>query len=133
MCHWALLIVVVFTIIPLLKESDVTNSASCLVDCVIVDGDKKEEISPLKHQKHDVKSFIDSYNVKTCGISDPNFEEREFVNMARAGQFPWIVSFQIKLSEVKMAHRSYDDLHFCSGTFISNKWILSAAHCFASE
>lgn len=120
------------------------SRVSTISHCVIVDGDKKEEISPLTHQKGDVSSLIDSYNVKTCGISDMNYDEHEFVNMARAGQFPWIVSFQIKSksnnanssdTEKKSRKRisMYEDLHFCCGTFISSKWILSAAHCFATE
>lgn len=104
---------------------------------IIVDGDKKLSLSASKHQKHDEKSMIDGYNVKTCGISDFNTKEHEFVNMAREGQFPWIVSFQIKLSD-EVPNQSNtlrklkegENLHFCGGSFISDKWILSAAHCF---
>lgn len=109
---------------------------------VIVDGDKKDALSPKKHQKHDEKSMIDPFNVKICGISDTNNVEHEFVNMAHEGQFPWIASFQIKLSDTQRPHtrgsrarrlKRNEDLHFCAGSFVSDRWILSAAHCFTSE
>lgn len=121
-----------------------------LASGVVVDGSKKKDVSATKKQS-DEKTSIDAFNTKTCGISDPNFNEHEFVNMAREGQFPWIVSFQIKSvvnatrsTQEKLSHetiqqtknrggKKIEDLHFCCGSFISDKWILSAAHCFAPE
>lgn len=91
------------------------------VDAVIVDG-KRSGPSALKNQSHE-DEMIDGYNTKTCGISDP-IDKSEFVNSAREGQFPWLVSFQV----VKV---SGEKAHFCMGSFISDRWILSAAHCFA--
>ena len=92
-----------------------------IVDAVVVDG-KRTGPSALKNQSHE-EDMIDGYNTKTCGISDPDKEGSGFVNQARQGQFPWLVSIQINMSSKKS--------HFCMGSFISDRWILSAAHCFA--
>lgn len=120
---------------------------------VVVDGVRKDELSASKHQKTNEQLSIDAFNTRSCGISDPNADEHEFVNMAREGQFPWLVSFQIKImsganytKQLEVAQkrepeteaeggrqRKMEDLHFCSGSFISDKWILSAAHCFVGE
>lgn len=89
---------------------------------VIVDG-KRAGPSALKNQSHE-NEMIDGYNTKTCGISDPDEKKGGFVNAAREGQFPWLVSIQIRKSDGKF-------YHFCMGSFISDRWILSAAHCFA--
>lgn len=90
---------------------------------VVVDG-KRKGPSALKNQSHE-DELIDGYNTKDCGISDPDTHMTGFVNEAREGQFPWLVSFQIK-GKAKPSH-------FCMGSFISDKWILSAAHCFAPK
>lgn len=93
-----------------------------LVNAVVVDG-KRKGPSALKNQSHG-EDLIDGYNTKTCGKYDPDYGKSDYVNSAKEGQFPWLVSFQIKQSENKSAH-------FCMGSFISDRWILSAAHCFA--
>lgn len=93
-----------------------------MVESVVVDG-KRKGPSALKNQSHEYE-MIDGYNTKTCGISDPDTNASDFVNSAREGQFPWLVSLQLGRPNKKYGH-------FCMGSFISNKWILSAAHCFA--
>lgn len=89
---------------------------------VVVDG-KRKGPSALNNQSHEGE-MIDGYNTKTCGMSDPDMKKSEFVNSAREGQFPWLVSFQISKAGGILAH-------YCMGSFISDKWILTAAHCFA--
>lgn len=117
---------------------------------VVVDGNKKPDMSATRLQSREA-NVIDSFNTKTCGMYDVNHKDHEFVSMAREGQFPWIASLQIKVLEKstskseqleaatekkstskKVHHKNLEDLHFCSGSFISDKWILSAAHCFDS-
>lgn len=92
------------------------------VDGVIVDG-KRKGPSAMVNQSHE-QEMIDGYNTKTCGIADPDMKKSDFVNNAHEGQFPWLVSFQIKKPDGSRNH-------FCMGSFISSRWILSAAHCFA--
>lgn len=98
------------------------NRYNGIVDSVVVDG-KRQGPSALRNQSHE-DEMIDSYNTKTCGISDPDTSTSGFVNSAREGQFPWLVSFQLGRPDKKYGH-------FCMGSFISSKWVLSAAHCFA--
>lgn len=106
----------------LLVSLDLAQENYGLVEAVIVDG-KRKGPSALDNQAHEGE-MIDGYNTKTCGISDPDMTHTEFVNSAKEGQFPWLVSFQIIKQDGNRAH-------FCMGSFISDRWILSAAHCFA--
>lgn len=92
------------------------------VESVVVDGTRKGP-SALDNQSHE-NEMIDVYNTKTCGIADPDKKSSAFVNSAREGQFPWLVSFQVEKKDSSRAH-------FCMGSFISDSWILTAAHCFA--
>lgn len=91
-------------------------------EAVIVDGTRKGP-SALENQSHE-DEMIDGYNTKTCGIFDIDNKTSDFVNSAKEGQFPWLTSFQVKKEDGSLAH-------FCMGSFISDRWILSAAHCFA--
>lgn len=93
------------------------------IQAVVVDG-KRKGPSALNNQSHE-DEIIDGFNTKDCGISDPDVSSTGFVNQAHEGQFPWLVSFQIKAKN--------KPAHFCMGSFISDKWILSAAHCFAQN
>lgn len=92
---------------------------------VVVDGTRKGP-SALKNQSHE-EDMIDGYNTKTCGIADPDEKTSAFVNSAKEGMFPWLVSLQV------IKEKENTRAHFCMGSFISDKWILSAAHCFADE
>lgn len=112
---YATCLIVILSIIQITKHNGI-------VDSVVVDG-KRQGPSALRNQSHE-DEMIDGYNTKTCGISDPDTSKSEFVNSAKEGQFPWLVSFQLGKAGKKYSH-------FCMGSFISSKWILSAAHCFA--
>ena len=114
---------------PMLNLAAVLLASSLLTihqldqtEAVIVDG-KRSGPSALRNQSHE-SEMIDGYNTKTCGISDPDTSKSSFVNSAHEGQFPWLASFQVRKSSGQLAH-------FCMGSFISDRWILSAAHCFA--
>jgi secreted trypsin-like serine protease len=39
----------------------------------------------------------------------------------KPGEFPWMVSLQ------------YNGQHYCAGTLINNKWVVTAAHCVDSN
>lgn len=93
-----------------------------IVEAVVVDGTRKGP-SALAEQSNQ-EELIDGYNTKTCGLFDTDDKQSGFVNSAREGQFPWLVSFQVKKNDGSLAH-------FCMGSFISDRWILTAAHCFA--
>lgn len=95
-----------------------------LVESVVVDG-KLNGPSAMDNQSTEAE-MIDSFNTRKCGLADPDVYEMGFVNNARHGQFPWMVSLQIL--DIKG-----NGVHFCCGSFISDKWILSAAHCFTDH
>lgn len=93
------------------------------VETVIVDG-KRKGPSALKNQS-DERELIDNFNTKQCGLSDEDTKSSRFVNSAREGQFPWLASLQAKNKKKWF--------HFCQASFISDQWLISAAHCFKSE
>lgn len=115
------LLTVTVTLLVCLYAVGLSQNAN-YVDAVVVDG-KRKGPSALRNQS-DAEDMIDGYNTRTCGISDPDNTKSDYVNNAREGQFPWLVSFQIEKEESKT-------VHFCMGSFISDKWILTAAHCWA--
>lgn len=116
------LLTAVVTLIVCLNSLGLLSHDGNFVDAVVVDG-KRKGPSALKNQS-DAEDMIDGYNTKTCGISDPDTAKSDYVNNAKEGQFPWLVSFQIEKEQSKT-------VHFCMGSFISDKWILTAAHCWA--
>ena len=66
-------------------------------------------------------------NLADCGVSK-RFDDTNSrivggkkVNITR---YPWTVSFQKKLSEKGELE------HFCGGSIINQRWLLSASHCF---
>lgn len=134
-------------VLSILLSFVLCHRLTIITNGVVVDGEKKKDVLATAKQSSEA-SMIDAFNTKSCGLSDANFEEHEFVSMSREGQFPWMVSFQVEVpknaskavqeeaakktvGEIERSlHKKTQDLHFCSGSFISDKWILSAAHCF---
>lgn len=119
--NWMVVTTIITTsfIVSLLTKSQLN-----FVESVVVDG-KMKGPSAMDNQSKEAE-MIDGFNTRGCGLSDPDIYEMGFVNNAKHGQFPWLVSFQVV--DVKG-----NGVHFCCGAFISAKWILSAAHCFADD
>lgn len=65
--------------------------------------------------------YFNVYFVSECGEQSPNLM-LPFISggdIATLGQWPWIVSL------------SYLGRPFCSGTLISEDWVVTAGHCVA--
>lgn len=92
------------------------------VASVVVDGTKDGPSAKANQSSEEVS--IDNFNMPDCGIYDQQKTETVFVNSAREGEFPWAVSMQVMRDDGSHGH-------FCMGAFINERWILSAAHCWA--
>ncbi|CAG2111819.1 unnamed protein product [Medioppia subpectinata] len=64
----------------------------------------------------------DAVNMKTCGITRKKSGNIVGGEKAAEAEFPWIVSFQRPKGDGM--------IHFCGGSIINERWLLSAAHCF---
>lgn len=79
-------------------------------------------ISDVKSQENSVKSSHEDFTVKNHEISEIENQEtlrgkyQEIV--ANVGQFPFVVSL-----------RNKNDEHYCSGSIINDRWILSSMDC----
>lgn len=64
-----------------------------------------------------------------CGISSNAPDSSRIVGgeEARPHSWPWQVSLWCRYVDVEEQRRS--EGHRCGGTIISNKWIVTAAHC----
>lgn len=79
-------------------------------------------ISDVKSQENSVKNSHEDSTEKSHEISDiekqKNSRGKRLEFLANVGQFPFVVSL-----------RNKDNEHYCSGSIISERWILSSIDC----
>ncbi|XP_054163350.1 transmembrane protease serine 9-like [Oppia nitens] len=75
-----------------------------------------------KYHKKSMGTDKSSINYKNCGITKKKAGNIVGGEKAAEYEFPWIVSFQRPKGNLMV--------HFCGGSIINDRWLLTAAHCF---
>jgi hypothetical protein len=103
-----------------------STAVSCAKVVVVVSGEVRRCAVYFRHNNGPRTLSLGTANnhgICFCTVSLEDVEDQgRFLyaasdNTAYRGQFPWQVAIAI------------DDASFCSGSLISNLWVLTAAHC----